>query len=73
MTKNDTISLMSNLESRKPITVTDDEVKNSVTSMRKLDTLIFIKSMIKKRSFHHPFKSNDSSRSSADSNNSIDL
>ncbi len=90
ITKNDTVPLITNLENRKPITVTDDEVKNSITSMKKLDTLvslfkdtdaktykisfiyalffikIFIKSMIKKRSFHHPFKSNGS-RSSADS------
>jgi hypothetical protein len=93
VTKNDSEPLVTNLENRKPITVTEDEVKNSITSMKKLDTLvnhlylaiytynkydlnffilkIFIKSMIKKRSFHHPFRSNGS-RSSADSN-SLDI
>lgn len=68
----------------KQITVTEDEVKNSVVSLSKLDTLviknkirilsekilinfislkIFIKSMIKKRSFGHPFRMHNSSNS----------
>lgn len=40
VTKNDTTHLITNLENRKPITVTEDEVKNSITSMKKLDTLV---------------------------------
>ena len=68
----------------KQLTVTEDEVKNSVVSLSKLDTLvikiklrifnvnvlinylylkIFIKSMIKKRSFGHPFRMHNSSNS----------
>ena len=31
---------MTNLEENKPITVTEDEVKNSITSLYKLDTLV---------------------------------
>ncbi|CAF0740912.1 unnamed protein product [Brachionus calyciflorus] len=56
VTKNDTCLLISNLEESQPITVTDDEVKNSIRTLSKLDTLILIKSMIKKRSFGNPFK-----------------
>ncbi|CAG0901055.1 unnamed protein product [Darwinula stevensoni] len=38
------------------VEVTEEEVKNSVRSIPKLDTLILVKSMIKKHSFQHPFK-----------------
>lgn len=54
MTKNNTCPLISNLENSKPITVTDDEVKNSITSFSKLNTLVknlFIKILIKLKKF----------------------
>ena len=38
------------------IEVTDEEVNSSVRSIPKLDTLILIKSMLKKHSFQNPFK-----------------
>ncbi|CAG0916905.1 unnamed protein product [Notodromas monacha] len=37
------------------IEVTDDEVRFSVRSIPKLDTLILVKAMLKKHSFRHPF------------------
>lgn len=40
VTKNDTCPLTSNLESCERITVTEDEVKNSVKMLSKLDTLV---------------------------------
>lgn len=92
--RNENCPLTSNSEF-KPITVTEDEVKNSVVSLSKLDTLvnlllvlifilsifscfinllsffqIFIKSMIKKRSFGHPYRMHISSLSNP---NSIDF
>jgi len=39
------------------IEVTEAEVENSVTSIPKLDTLILVKAMVKKRSFANPFPS----------------
>jgi len=39
------------------IEVTDVEVENSVRSIPKLDTLILVKAMVKKRSFANPFPS----------------
>ena len=38
------------------VEVTETEVKNSVNSMPKLDTLILVKSMIKNHSFQNPFR-----------------
>lgn len=40
VTKNETCLLISNLESCDLITVTDDEVKNSIKTLAKLDTLV---------------------------------
>ncbi|RMZ93141.1 calcium calmodulin-dependent kinase kinase 1, partial [Brachionus plicatilis] len=54
--RNGTIPLLSDLETSQPITVTEDEVKNSIRTLSKLDTLILIKSMIKNRSFGNPYK-----------------
>ena len=40
VTKNDTCPLISKLDSRDLITVTEDEVKNSIKTLAKLDTLV---------------------------------
>ena len=66
VTKNDSCPLISNLEECQPITVTEDEVKNSIRTLSKLDTLILIKTMIKKKSFCNPFKSKLNNESSFD-------
>ncbi|OQV13217.1 Calcium/calmodulin-dependent protein kinase kinase [Hypsibius exemplaris] len=51
------------------IEITEEDVKNSVRSIPHLDTLILIKAMLKRGSFHHPFKGNDDNRKgSLDSN-----
>ena len=42
----------------KLIEVTEEEVSSCVRTIPKLDTLILIKCMVKKHSFHNPFRMN---------------
>jgi hypothetical protein len=52
------------------IHVTEEDILASVRSIPHLDTLILIKAMLKRGSFHHPFKKNDQDnrKGSLDSN-----
>ena len=53
------------------IDVTEGDILSSVLSIPHLDTLILIKAMLKRGSFHHPFKANtDTSSSAPESSNS---
>ncbi|XP_055354330.1 calcium/calmodulin-dependent protein kinase kinase 1-like [Paramacrobiotus metropolitanus] len=53
-----------------PISVTEEDIQASVRSIPHLDTLILIKAMLKRGSFHHPFKGDlwDTRKGSLDSN-----
>jgi [calcium/calmodulin-dependent protein kinase] kinase len=46
-----------------PIEVTEEEVRFSVRSIPKLDTLILVKAMLKKHSFKNPFNASAASSS----------
>lgn len=59
VTQNGTSSLPTEEENCRPVKVTEDEIKKSIQSVPKLDTLILVKSMLKKHSFSHPFKYNN--------------
>lgn len=56
ITKQGACQLPSEEENCSLIEVTDEEVQHCVRSIPKLDTLILVKSMIKKHSFCNPFK-----------------
>lgn len=60
MTKNDTIILPSESENCQLVEVSEEEIRDGVTSIPKLDTLILIKAMLKKHSFQNPFSSLES-------------
>ncbi|XP_075218922.1 calcium/calmodulin-dependent protein kinase kinase 1 isoform X2 [Lycorma delicatula] len=60
VTANNTSTLPSETENCQLVEVTDEDVAKVVTSIPKLDTLILIKTMLKKHSFQNPF-SGDSS------------
>lgn len=51
MTKNGTIILPSESENCQLVEVSEEEIRDGVTSIPKLDTLILIKAMLKKHSF----------------------
>lgn len=54
-TANNTCPLPSEEENCRLIEINDEELNNAVSSIPKLDTLILIKTMLKKHSFQNPF------------------
>ncbi|XP_064618975.1 calcium/calmodulin-dependent protein kinase kinase 1-like isoform X2 [Lineus longissimus] len=56
VTKGGRYPLMLEEENCTLVTVNDEEVDNSITSVPKLDTLIFVKSILKRKSFKNPYK-----------------
>ncbi|CAH1393517.1 unnamed protein product [Nezara viridula] len=60
MTKNGTFILPSESENCQLVEVSEEEIRDGVTSIPKLDTLILIKAMLKKHSFQNPFSSLES-------------
>ncbi|KAK9497919.1 hypothetical protein O3M35_003817 [Rhynocoris fuscipes] len=62
VTKNGEKPLPSESENCQLVEVTDEEIRDVVTSVPKLDTLILIKTMLKKHSFQNPFAMNPRTR-----------
>nr|AQS60694.1 calcium/calmodulin-dependent protein kinase 2 isoform X2 [Sogatella furcifera] len=60
VTANGTSPLPSEQENCQLVEVTDEDVERVVTSIPKLDTLILIKTMLKKHSFQNPFPAESS-------------
>lgn len=56
VTRDNTSPMLSEDENCRFIPISDEEVNSAVTSIPKLDTLILIKTMMKKRSFKHPYQ-----------------
>lgn len=56
VTAGQTFPLPSEEENCRPIQISDEELDNVVKSIPKLDTLILIKTMLKKHSFQNPFQ-----------------
>ncbi|KAI6214931.1 Protein kinase domain-containing protein [Aphelenchoides besseyi] len=64
ITRNGSNAMPSEEENCHLVTVTDEEVQNSVKIIPRLDTLILIKSMGHRKSFGNPFRTNSASTTS---------
>lgn len=70
VTKNGTVALPSEADNCRLIEITEEDIKNVIKSIPKLDTLILIKTMLKNHSFQNPFSSSHS-RKLSKSNRSL--